>query len=152
MLIGSGLYQPPRKIEMKSWLMLIADDRTISNFLYVPNFSRWFWYIWKDGPWRGIPYINVWNNCSSARRMRFWSNSVDAAEAKKVEGTGFTALLIPSHLHSPVDWLVTIGCHLRLCLRSLWDLQWGLCQISPMDGYRCMVKFIVTSDVTFTRM
>ena len=29
------------------------------------------------------------------RRMRFWSDSVDAVEAKKVEGASFTALLIP---------------------------------------------------------
>ena len=28
-------------------------------------------------------------------RMRFWSDSVDAAEVKKGEGASFTALLIP---------------------------------------------------------
>ena len=43
-------------------------------------------------------------------RMEFWSGSVDATEAKKVEGASITALLIPSLLHSPVGWLLTTGC------------------------------------------
>ena len=51
-------------------------------------------------------------------RMRFWIDSVDAAEAKKVEDASFTALQI----HKPPAFTGILACdtivrHLSICLR-----------------------------------
>ena len=42
--------------------------------------------------------ITIWNVEENIDgRMEFWSDSIDATEAKKAEGASVTALLIPKH-------------------------------------------------------